>query len=80
MTFNNLKKIILFIYWLCWVSSCARFSLVVASRVYSLVECAGFSFWWLLLLPSLGSMARGLSSCGSRAVEHDSTVVAHRLC
>ena len=38
MTGNNLKKIIiLFIYWLCWVSSCANFSLVVASRVYSLI-------------------------------------------
>ena len=49
MAFNNLKKIIFFIYWLCWVSSCARFSLVVASRVYSLIAACRL----LLLVASL---------------------------
>ena len=46
-----------------------------ASGGYSLLPCAGFSLQWLLLLQSMGSrasvvVARGLSSCGSRALEH----------
>ena len=32
--------------------------------------CVGFSLQWLLLLQTSGSRARGLSSCGSRALEH----------
>ena len=49
---------ILFIYfWLCWVFiAVRRLSLVVESRGYSLLRCAGFSLWcagfssqWLLL-------------------------------
>ena len=35
-------------------------SLVVASRGYSSFWCAGFSLWWLLLLPSTGSRRREL--------------------
>ena len=51
-------------------------SLVTASRGYSSLGCMVFSLWWLLLLQSTGSrcaasvvLARGLSSCGSRALE-----------
>ena len=53
----------------------ARFSLVVASRAYSSLWCAGFSLQWLLLLQSTGSrvqasvvVAHRLSSCGSWAL------------
>ena len=54
----------------------AGFSLVVTSRGYSSLWCAGFSLWWLLLLgaQALGVqvsvvVAHGLCSCGSRALE-----------
>ena len=33
---------------------------VAASRGYSLLRCAGFSLWWLLLLQSTGSRVHGL--------------------
>ena len=65
-----------FIYfWLRWVFvAVRRLSLVAGSGGYSLLWCAGFSSRWLLLLRSLDSrlagsvvVARGLSSCGSRA-------------
>ena len=69
----------LFIFlWLCWVfvATCGL-SLVAGSRGYSSLRCAGFSLLWLLLLQSTGSRPRasvvvacGLSSCGSRALEH----------
>ena len=67
---------VIFIYfWLLWVFVAAcRLSLVAASGDYSLLRCAGFSLRWLLPLWSTGSrhvgsvvVARGLSSCGSRA-------------
>ena len=59
----------LFIYfWLCWVFITARrLSLVAVSKVYSLLRCAGFSLWWLLLLQSMGSGRAGFSSCGTQA-------------
>ena len=62
-------KFIYFIYfWLCWVFVAAhRLSLVVASGVYSLLRCAGFSLRWLLLLWNTGSRRAGCSSCGTRA-------------
>ena len=44
----------------------AGFSLVVASGGYSSLRCAGFSWWWLLLLRSMGSSCTGFSSCGTR--------------
>ena len=44
-------------------------SLVAASGGYSSLQCTGFSLRWLLSLQSTGSGARGLSSCGSRALE-----------
>ena len=73
--------IYLFIYlWLHWVLIAAPgLSLVAASGGYSLLQCAGFSLQWLLLLQSTGSrrsdfsscdtctLERRLSSCGSRA-------------
>ena len=56
---------------------CAQASLVAASGGYSSLWRTGFSFWWLLLLRSTGSMCTGsavvaceISSCGSRALEH----------
>ena len=42
-------------------------SLVAASRVCSLLWCAGFSLQWLLLLQSTGSRHAGFSSCASWA-------------
>ena len=66
---------------------CSGFSLVVASRGYSLVVVQGFSLWWHLLLQSTGSMCVGFSSChtlGSVVVAPGlqslgSIVVAHAL-
>ena len=34
-------------------------SLVAVSRNYSLLPWVGFSLWWLLLLPSMGSRLQG---------------------
>ena len=34
------------------------------------LQCMGFSLQWFLLLLTAGSRAHGLSSCGSRALEH----------
>ena len=64
-------KIYLFIFyfWLRWVfvTACGL-SLVVASRGYSSLRCAGFSLQWLLLLRSMGSRHTGFSSCGAWAL------------
>ena len=59
----------LFVYlWPRWVFVAAhRLSLVAASGGYSLLRCAGFSLWWLLLLRSTGSRRVGFSSCGTWA-------------
>ena len=59
----------LFIYlWLCWVFVATHgLSLVEANGGYSLLRCAGFSLWWLLLLQSAGSRLAGFSSCGAQA-------------
>ena len=58
-----------YFFWLHWVFVAARgLSLDVASRGYSLLQCAGFSLWWLLLLQSTGSRRKGFSSCGLRAL------------
>ena len=63
--------IYLFYYFgLCWVFIAVHgLSLVAASGVYSLLRCAGFSLWWLLLLQSTGSRRVGFSSCGTQALE-----------
>ena len=66
--YNGLFFKFLFIYlcmyvWLRWVFVAARgLSLVAVSRVYSSLQCAGFSLWWLLLL-------------GARALRHEDSVV-----
>ena len=65
------KKFIYFIYlflaaFLVFVAA-RGLSLVVASRGYSSLRCAGFSLWWLLLLRSTGSRHVGFSSCGMQA-------------
>ena len=44
--------------------------LVAASGGYSLLQCTGFSLWWLLLLRSTGSRRAGFRSCGSWDLEH----------
>ena len=56
----------LFIYfWLHWVFIAAHgLSLVAVSGGYSLLQHAGFSLRWLLLLQSMGSRCAGFSSCG----------------
>ena len=55
-------------FWLHWVFVAVHgLSLVVASRGYSSLWCAGFSLWWLLLLRSTGSRVCRLHSCGTRA-------------
>ena len=61
--------IYLFIYfWLCWVFVAAcGLSLAAASGGDSLLQCAGFSWQWLLLLWSTGSRRVGFSSCGTWA-------------
>ena len=44
------------LFWLRWVFVAVRgLFLVKASRGYSLLQCAGFSLQWLLLLQSMGS-------------------------
>ena len=56
-------------FWLHWVFFAARgLSLVVASGVYSSLQCAGFSLRWLPLR-STGSRRGGFSSCGLQALE-----------
>ena len=64
--FKN-KFIYLFIFGCVGSLLLCRLSLVVASRGYSSLRCAGFSLWWLLLLRSTGSRRMGFSSCGMRA-------------
>ena len=69
---DNKLLLYLFIYliyfWLCWVFVAARgLSLVAASGVYSLLQCAGFSLRWPLLLQSTGSRCTAFSSCSTWA-------------
>ena len=53
---------------LCWIFVAARgLPLVALSGGYSLLQCAGFSLRWLLLLRSTGSRHAGFSSCGTWA-------------
>ena len=46
--------------------SCVGSSLLrmVTFSSYPLLQCMGFSLWWLLLLQSMGSRCTGFSSCG----------------
>ena len=62
----------LFYFRLCWVFVAVRgLSLVVVSGGYSSLRCAGFSCCGAWALDAWASVvtARGLSSCGSRALE-----------
>ena len=64
---SHLSQVIL-IYYFClsWIFIAARgLCLVVASRGYSSLRCAGFSSRWLLLLRSTGCRRTGFSNCGS---------------
>ena len=65
--------IYLFIYfWLCWVFVAAcGLSLVATSGGYSSLWCTGFSYCgaWALGVQASVVVARGLSSCGSRALQ-----------
>ena len=57
-----------YFFWLCWVFvAVCGLSLVAASGRYSSLRCTGFSLWWLLLLRNMGSRHAGVSSCGTRA-------------
>ena len=78
MSGKRIHFVKIFIYfWLHWVFvAVCGLSLVVASGGYSLLRCTGFSLRWLHLLRNTGSrhagfssVARGLSSCGSWALE-----------
>ena len=74
--FKNLFILFIYYFWLHWVFVAARrLSLAAASGGYSLLQCAGFSLQWLLLLQSTGSRHMGFSSCGSWA----SVIVARGL-
>ena len=54
-------------FWLHWAFVAAHgLSLVAASRGHSSLRCTGFSLRWLLLLQSTGSRHAGFSSCGTR--------------
>ena len=69
LDFNRFFKINLFIFiylfWLCWVFVAAHgLSLIVASRGYSCCRAQALGAW-----ASVVGVC-GLSSCGSRAVEH----------
>ena len=77
--FCGLRPICLFIIYLFMAAmglgAARRLSLVVASGVYSLLRCMGFSLWWLLLLWSTGSRVWRLQE-----LWHVGSVpVAHRL-
>ena len=66
--FYKFMYLFIFYFWLRWVFVAVHgLSLVVASGGYSLLQCAGFSLRWLLLLRSMGSRHVGFSSCGTRA-------------
>ena len=55
-------------FWLCWVFiAVCKLPLVGTRGGYSLLQCAGFSLRWLLLLRSTGSRHVGFSSCGTWA-------------
>ena len=62
-----------------WVFVAHRLSLVAESSSYSLVQCAGFSLWWLLLLWSTGSRLASSVVVAQRFQSSGSVVVVHGL-
>ena len=68
-----------FFFWLHWVFIPAhRLSQVAMNRICSLLRWAGFSLWWLLLLPSTGSRHTGFSVCSTEP--HQLWSVGPRVC
>ena len=64
----NTFFLFIYLFWLCWVLIAAHgLSLVAASGGCFLLQCAGFSLWWLPLLWSRGSRCVGFSSCSTQA-------------
>ena len=55
-----LLKIFIYLFLAVLGLCCLGFSLVVVSGGYSLLQCSGFSLWWLLLLQSTDFRAHGL--------------------
>ena len=72
--FNKFIYFYLFIYIYLFL---AALGLCCCMRVFSSCSAQGFSLWRLLLLGSMDSRCVGFSSCGSRALERSSVVVAH---
>ena len=58
---------------------CCVGALAVVSRGCSLLQCMGFSLWWLLLLQSTGSRQMGFRSCSLKTLKLGSLVVQYRL-
>ena len=75
-----LINLFIYYFWLRWVFLAARgLSLVVASGATLLLQCAGFSLQWLLLLWSTGSRRMGFSSCGTQLSSCSLRALEHRL-
>ena len=69
----------MYLFWLCWIFIAAQAFLQLRRAGSTLsLWCMSFSSQWLLLLWSTGSGARGLSTCGSQALEHR-LIVVHGL-
>ena len=68
--FIFLKNYLFIYFWphCVFIAACGL-SLVAVSGGYSSLRCAGFSWWWLLLLRSTGCRSMGFSSCDSWALE-----------
>ena len=62
-----------------WVFVAHRLSLVAESSSYSLMQCAGFSLWWFLLLWSTGSRLASSVVVAQRFQSAGSVVVVHGL-
>ena len=58
---------------------CCVGALAVVSRGCSLLQCMGFSLWWLLLLQSTGSRQMGFGSCSLKTRKLGSLVVQYGL-
>ena len=56
-----------FLVWLCWSFSWAGFSLVAVAEATLWLQCAAFSWQWLLFVRSMGLWASAAAAPGSRA-------------
>ena len=76
-----LKDLFIIYLWLCWVFIAVRpFSLIVAREGYSSLQCSGFSLQWFCSLWSTGSVAYGPCSCDSGLSSYGSRALEHKLC